>query len=127
MTFNGMEEHILKNGIILTIEDQSKILSGDLWLIRLKVTTTCFLENADDELRRFCGDRIVKTKLIERPAVHASRLDDVRKSLKESYLNSTLGYMQTPKFLKRLKEKELADQIEKLKKERRLREAGVIL
>jgi hypothetical protein len=125
MSFD-MEEHILKNGLVLTIKDKSQILSGDLWFVRLEVTTTCYLENADEELRRLFGEKIIRTKLIERPAVHQGRLDEVKKSLVESYLGSTLQYMQTPKFLKRFKEKELRDKLEQIKKERRLREAGVI-
>ncbi len=120
------EEHILKNGLVLTIKDKSKILSGDLWFVRLEVTITCYLDNADEELRRFFGEKIVRTKLIERPAVHQGSLDKVRDSLAESYLASTLSYMQTPKFLKRFKEKELRDMLEKIEKERRLRDAGVI-
>jgi len=121
-----IKEHILDNGLVLTIKDKSKILSGDLWFIRLEVTTTCYLENADEELRRYFGDKIIKIKLIERPAVHEKVLDDVKEKLTESYLGSTLQYMQTPKFLKRFKEKELRDQLKKIEKERRMRAAGVI-
>jgi hypothetical protein len=120
------EEHILKNSLIVTIKDRSEILSGDLWFVRLEITTTCYLENADGEMRRFFGEKIVKTRLIERPAVHQGALDEVKKNLAESYLSSTLHYMQTPKFIKRFKEKALRDQLEKIEKERRLREAGVI-
>jgi hypothetical protein len=125
MSFD-MEEHILKNGLIITIKDKSQILSGDLWLVRLEVTTTCYLENADEELRRLFGEKIIRTKLIERPAVHQKRLDEVKKSLAESHLSSTLHYMQTPKYLKRFKETELRDKLEKIEKERRLRAAGII-
>ena len=121
-----IKEHILKNGLIVTIKDKSVILSGDLWFVRLEITTTCYLENADEELHRLFGEKIVKTRLIERPAVHQNRLDEVKESLSESYLSSTLHYMQTPKYLKRFKEKALRDQLEKIEKERRLREAGVI-
>lgn len=119
-------ERILNNGLVLSIKDRSKILSGDLWFIRLEITTTCYLENADEDLRRYFGEKIVRTKLIERPAVHESVVEDVKKSLLDSFLSSTIHYMQTPKFLKRFKEKELRDHLEKLEKERRLREAGVI-
>ena len=121
-----IKEHILKNGLLVTIKDKSEILSGDLWFIRLEVTTTCYLENADEELHRLFGEKIVKTRLIERPAIHQKRLDEVKESLAESYLSSTLHYMQTPKFLKRFKEKALRDQLKKIEKEHRLREAGII-
>jgi uncharacterized protein with von Willebrand factor type A (vWA) domain len=121
-----IKEHILDNGLVLTLKDKSKILSGDLWFVRLEITTTCYLENSDEELRRYFGEKITRTKLIERPAVHESVLDETKKALTESYLGSTLHYMQTPKFLKRFKEKELRDYLEKIEKEQRLREAGVI-
>jgi len=121
-----VEERILNNGLVLSIKDKSKILSGDLWFIRLEITTTCYLENSDEELRRYFGEKIVRIKLIERPAVHECVVGDVKKSLLDSFLASTIHYMQTPKFLKRFKEKELRDYLEKLEKERRLREAGVI-
>jgi hypothetical protein len=119
-------ERILDNGLVLSIKDKSKILSGDLWFIRLEITTTCYLENADEELRRYFGEKIVRIKLIERPAVHENVLNEVKNSLLDSYLASTIHYMQTPRFLKRFKEKELRDYLEKIEKERRLREAGVI-
>jgi len=121
-----MEEHVLKNGIIVTIEDHSKILSGDLWLIRIRVSTTCYLTNEDDELKRYCGERIVQTKTIERPAVLASVLEQTKKSLVESHLNSTMHYMETPTFLKRFKAKEMKEQLERNEKERKMRAAGII-
>ena len=83
MSFD-IKEHILKNGLIVMIKDKSVILSGDLWFVRLEITTTCYLENADEELHRLFGEKIVKTRLIERPAVHQNRLDEVKESLSES-------------------------------------------
>jgi hypothetical protein len=122
-----MEEHVLKNGIIVSFEDQSKILSGDLWFIRIKIFITSYLTNEDDELKRYCGEKIVKIKTIERPAVLSSRLEQTKNALIESYLNSTLHYMETPTFLKRFKAKEMKEQLERIEKERKMRAAGIIL
>jgi hypothetical protein len=119
-----MEEMQLKNGIRLTIEDKTVPLTGDLSMVRLEVSYSLKLDESETELREYCGQAIVKTRLIERPAVHASKLDEVKRSLRDSYLESTLHYMQRPSFATKLKRKTLAEYHEKLEQEARMRAAG---
>jgi len=118
-----MEERRLKNGIRLTIEDKTAPLTGDLYMVRLEVSYSLALDESETELREYCGQAITKTRLIERPAVHVSRLDEVKRSLRDSYLESTLHYMQRPSFATKLKRKTLEEYREKLEKEAKLKAA----
>ena len=118
-----MKEMHLKNGIRLTIEDKTVPLTGDLFMVRLEVNYSLALDTSDTELREYCGDRIVKTRLIERPAVHLSRLDEVKRTLRDSYLESTLHYIERPSFATKLKRKTLEEYHEKLEKEAKLKAA----
>ncbi|MEN6473411.1 MAG: hypothetical protein ABFD81_05295 [Syntrophaceae bacterium] len=118
-----MQEIQLKNGIVVTIEDKTVPLTGGLYMVRLEIRYSLALEDTDTELRACCGDRIVKTRLIERPAVHMRHLNEVTRSMQASYLESTLRYMERPKFAARLKEKTLQEYHEKLEKEAKLKAA----
>lgn len=120
-----MEELRLKNGIIVHVEDKTVPLTGDLYMVRIAITFRAQLDEADTELRSFCGDAIVKTRILERPAVQQNRLDEVKRSIKESYLNTTLRYLEHPRFVSRLKEKTLQEYHEKLEKEAKMRAAGI--
>ena len=118
-----MEEKHLKNGIMLTIEDKTVPLTGDLYMVRIEISYSLKLDESDTELRAYCGERIVKTRLLERPAVLARDLDEVKRTLRDSYLESTLHYMQRPSFATKLKRKTLEEYHEKLEKEAKLKAA----
>jgi len=118
-----MEEMHLKNGIRLTIEDKTEPLTGGLYMVRIEIRYSLALEDSDTELRAYCGDSIVKTRLIERPAVHMRHLAEVKRTLQDSYLNSTLHYMQRPSFATKLKRKTLEEYHKKLEKEAKIKAA----
>lgn len=118
-----MEEMQLKNGIRLCIEDKTVPLTGGLYMVRIEIRYSLALEDSDTELRAYCGDSIVKTRLIERPAVHMRHLAEVKRTLQDSYLESTLHYMQRPSFATKLKRKTLEEYHEKLEKEAKLKAA----
>lgn len=118
-----MEEMQLKNGIRLCIEDKTVPLTGGLYMVRIEIRYSLALEDSDTELRAYCGDSIVKTRLIERPAVHMRHLAEVKRTLQGSYLESTLHYMQRPSFASKLKRKTLKEYHEKLEKEAKLKAA----
>lgn len=120
-----MEERTLANGIILRVVDKTVPLAGDLFMVRLEITYTAPLDETEAELRAFCGAHIVKTRVLERPAVHLSNLDEVRGALRDSYLHTTIRYLEHPKFLGRLKEKTLQEYRERREKFARMRAAGV--
>lgn len=113
----------LKNGIRLCIEDKTVPLTGGLYMVRIEIRYSLALEDSDTELRAYCGDSIVKTRLIERPAVHMRHLAEVKRTLQDSYLESTLHYMQRPSFATKLKRKTLEEYHEKLEKEAKLKAA----
>ncbi len=114
-----METLMLKNGVVVEIEDKTCVLSKDLYMIHLEFTTVVELEDEDRELRRFCGaDRLKKTRVFRRPAVHERDLQDLKKSLIESYLETTTHYMEHPEFINRFKQmciKEFKEQEEKMR------------
>lgn len=115
-----MDRNTLKNGIVVEVEDKSAVLSGDLYMVHLEFTISITLGEEDAELRRYCnGKRLCKTKVFKRAAVHERDLDQVRKSLKESYFTTTTRYLEHPRFIERFKQKSLEDYKEE--EEKRLR------
>jgi hypothetical protein len=100
-------------------------LSGDLYLVRLEITYAAPLGEEDVELLSYCGEHIVKSRRIERPAVHLSRIEEIKHALKKSFLRTMIPCMEHPKFLCRLKEKTLQAYREKQEKERKMLEIGL--
>ena len=115
-----METIKLNNGIILEIIDKSSVLSGDLYMVHLEITTVAALEKEDAELRHYCpSGKLKMTRVIKKSAVHERDLQGVRADLKESFLNTNRPYMEHPKFISRFKHTCLAkyrDQEEKASK-----------
>ena len=104
-----MDEIRLKNGIIITIEDNTMLLSGSLYIVRMVFKTCVSLGDQDSDLKSICGDTIVIEKLFEKSAVHKDDLNKVKGTLKESFLSTTVPYMSTEKFISRLKAKTLKE------------------
>ena len=105
-----MEEMLLGNGVRLIIEDRTKVLTGDLYMVHFVFTTVVDLDKEDAELRGFCGgDQATMSRELQKPAVHERDLEKVRISMKESYLETNLPYLERAKFPKRFKAKLLKD------------------
>ena len=100
-------------------------LSGDLYLVRLEITYAAPLGEEDVELLSYCGEHIVKSRCIKRPAVHLSRIEEIKHVLKKSFLRTMIPCMEHPKFLRRLKERTLQAYREKQEMERKMRETGL--
>jgi hypothetical protein len=115
-----MERIILNNGIVVEVEDKTVILSGDLYMVHLEFTTMVDLDEEDGELKEFCGgERLSKTTVFKKAAVHERDLEEAKRSLKESYLESTTRYLEHPKFIERFKQKSLKEYQEQKEKARR--------
>jgi len=100
-----MERLILKNGVVVEVEDKTCVLSHDLYMIHLEFTTIVKLESEDSELMRYCGSEYLrKTRVFRRAAVHKRDLQELINSMKESYLQTTKSYMEHPKFINRFKQ-----------------------
>jgi hypothetical protein len=105
-----MESTTLKNGIMVDVEDKTTVLSGDLHMVHLEFTISIALGEGDEELRRYCnGNRLSRTQIFKRAAVHERELEEVRRSIKESYFRSTTRYLEHPRFIERFKQKSLED------------------
>lgn len=99
-----METIELSNGVILEILDKTSVLSGDLYMVNLEITTVVALEPDDTELLHYCPSGTLRmTRVLKKSAVHGRDLQEVRSSLKESFLNTNIPYMHNPKFLGRFK------------------------
>ncbi len=99
-----METIELNNGIVLEIIDKSSVLSGDLYMVHLEITTVAALGNDDIELRHYCpSGKLKMTRLIKKSAVHERDLQGVRAGLKDSFLNTNRPYMEHTKFISRFK------------------------
>lgn len=111
----------LDNGVILKIEDKTVPLSGDLYMIRIIFTLLLPLDGNETELRSYCGACITRERTFEKSAVHAHELDKTKDAIKASFLSTNLPYMNTDKFVTRLKERTLREMKERKEKEIRLK------
>ncbi|MCD6569290.1 MAG: hypothetical protein J7L53_01140 [Deltaproteobacteria bacterium] len=112
-----IDEMRLDSGIILRIEDKTVPLAGDLYMVRIAFITCLPLDGSDTELRSYCGDCITRKRVFEKPAVHRDELDKVKNTIKDSFLSTNLPYMNTDKFVIRLKGRTLKEMREKKEKE----------
>ena len=105
-----MEEIMLRNGVTMTVEDRTAVLTGDLYQVHLVFTTSVALGEGDAELRGFCGeDRAQIVRELKRPAVHVRDLEEVRAGMRGSFLATNLPYLENPMFPGRMKDKLLRD------------------
>jgi hypothetical protein len=99
-----METIELSNGVVLEIIDKTSLLSGDLYMVHLEITTVVALQPDDTELLQYCpSGRLRMTRVLKKSAVHEKDLQEVRASLKESFLNTNIPYMVHTKFIGRFK------------------------
>jgi hypothetical protein len=118
-----MEEILLNNGVRMTVDDRTAVLTGDLYMVHLVFTTEVCLGDGDGELKEFCGeDKAKLVRELKRPAVHEKDLEQERARLRESFLATNLPYMGKPRFPARFKAKILRDFREA--EEKRKREHG---
>ncbi|MGC9324889.1 MAG: hypothetical protein ACP5G0_09125 [Desulfomonilia bacterium] len=118
-----METILLSNGITVEVEDKTVLITGDLYLIHLEISMVADLGEEDEELRRYCGEnRLRRTRVLKKPAIHARDVDEVKQSMKQSFLATNLPYMEHPKFLERFKSFSLTEFKEREKEEQRIRD-----
>jgi hypothetical protein len=105
-----MEEIVLKNGVKMLVDDRTKVLTGDLYMVHFEFTTVVDLEEHDGELKGYFPDgRARMTRELKKPAVHERDLEAVKASMRDSFLATNLPYMEKPRFPKRFKAKLLKD------------------
>ena len=115
-----MEEILLSNKVTVLVEDKTAVLTGDLYMVHFEFTMMVDLDEEDAELRRYCmGDKLKSTSVFKKPAVHARDLEEVRSSMKDSFLATNLPYLEHPEFVSRFKAKMLKDFQDEEEKERR--------
>jgi hypothetical protein len=114
-----METIELSNGIVLEIQDKTTVLSGDLYMVHLEITTVVAIDKDDAELRHYCPSGLLRmTRVLKKSAVHERDLQAVRGGLKESFLNTNRPYMEHQKFISRFKHTCLATYREQEEKAR---------
>lgn len=115
-----MEEILLSNGVTVLVEDKTAVLTGDLYMVHFEFTMMVDLDEGDAELRRYCaGDKLKSTSVFKKPAVHERDLQEVRSSMKDSFLATNMPYLEHPEFVSRFKAKMLKDFQDEEEKERR--------
>ena len=115
-----MEKIELPNGVTVVVEDKTALLTADLYMVHLEFTTMVDLDENDAKLKAYCGEDVLKsTRVFKKPAVHEGVLEEVRKSMKDSYLSTNLPYLGHPDFLSRFKAKMLEDFEEEEERQRR--------
>ena len=114
-----METIRFGNGVVVEVQDKSSVLSGDLYMIHLEITTVVTLDDQDLELRHYCpSGRLRMTRVLRKSAVHERDLQQVKKAIKESFLNTNRPYIEHPKFIGRFKNTCLATYREQEEKAR---------
>ena len=114
-----METIRFSNGVALEIQDKSSVLSGDLYMVHLEIITIVSLDDDDVELRHYCpSGRLRMTRVLRKSAVHERDLRQVKKAIKESFLNTNRPYIEHPKFIGRFKNTCLATYREQEEKAR---------
>jgi len=99
-----METIKLSNGVLLEVEDKTSVLSGDLFMVHLEITTVVELDMNDMELQHYCpSGKLRMTRVLRKSAVHERDLREVRRAMKESFLNTNKPYMEHSKFITRFK------------------------
>ncbi|HVN72803.1 MAG TPA: hypothetical protein VMU10_12365 [Desulfomonilia bacterium] len=99
-----METIKLSNGVLVEVQDKTSVLSGDLFMVHLEITTVVELDENDTELRSYCpSGKLRMTRILKKSAVHERDLREVRRSMEESFLNTNKPYMEHPKFIGRFK------------------------
>ena len=73
------EEIHLKNGIILATDDNTVPLSGGLHMVRLTFSIKLQLDKGDTELRSYCGDSIVRSRVFDKSGVRTDEIEAVKK------------------------------------------------
>ncbi|MBN1635910.1 MAG: hypothetical protein JW920_05320 [Deltaproteobacteria bacterium] len=98
-----MEEHEFAGGVRVIVEDKTKNLSGDLYMVRLEFSIILLLDDEDHELLTYCGDHIRRTRVFEKPAVCERDLEQTKKGMKQSFFETINPYFNHPEFARRLK------------------------
>ena len=119
-----MEKITLNNGIVVEVEDKTVVLSGDLYMIHQEFTTVVKLSEKDSDLKRYCGgDLLRKTRVFKKSAVHERNLEEAKVAMKDSYLASTIPYLEHPKFVSCFK-KRCLEEFREQEEKARLRMSG---
>ena len=104
----------LENGATVTVTDQSRVMAGDRWLI--KVECAAQMPIADDFYAAYASEDAklldaIKEKMggfltfavtKERIFVDAAEKDEVLKGLEEQVSSNMLGYLNNPNFPEKL-------------------------
>jgi hypothetical protein len=94
----------LENGVLIEVEDATKHLSGELYMVHVRVSFSVELGESDGELLRYCpSGRLSFTRVFNRPGVHRKDLDRVKAEIRGSFIRTTRPYMEHPRFVERFK------------------------
>ena len=104
-----IEKISLSNGLVLELWDQSRVMAGDRWLVRLQARVEVpllpeyfsSLEHSDEAYRDVLsayGDPLVFTQEKERHFVDAIETDSTLAGLCQRLKDTLLSYLGNPKF-----------------------------
>ena len=118
MVLNPVKERVIEqmrldNGLVLEIYDRSRPVAGDRWMvafaaqIEVAVTPDLFCDLAAsnlsfEDLRRVVGEKAVYQYEKVRNFIDAKQKDEVFRALKEHFLRTSLGYLSSSQFPRKL-------------------------
>ncbi len=118
---NILEEKKMDNGATVTITDQSRIMAGDRWLVKVVCEASLpvqedFFNTVQgveqgllDAVREKMGRLLTFSVAKERIFVDAAEKDEVLKGLEEQVNANMLTYFNTPSFPQKLFAKRFAE------------------
>ena len=111
---NGLVERMrLDNGLVLEMYDRSRLVAGDRWRIAfvalievvVKHELVSDLTTPDpsfEDFHRVLGDKAVYRYEKVRNFIDAKQKDEVFRALKEHFLRTSLGYLSSAQFPRKL-------------------------
>lgn len=103
----------------MVVEDKTKNLSRDLYMVRLEFSIILLLDDEDQELFSYCGDYIRRTRVFEKPAVCERDLEQTKKTMEQSFFETNIPYLNHPEFADRLKKRTLLEMREEDERKKR--------
>lgn len=109
MTENCVKSIQLDNGLILTIEDLSRRISDDAFVVKARVSTEFRVTEEDAEFVGLLLEELTKAldsergrfeKLLERNFIPEAKKEEVYEELTASYLKTNLAYLSHEDFKK---------------------------
>ncbi len=106
----------LPNELMIEFDDLSNRYFGDYWRVsievRCRIAVNIALGESDSEFARartLFGEEVIYRRTLEKMSVPGNEVEEVRRSLVESFLSNAGPYLSDPSFAERFVRKQLSE------------------